>query len=175
LSERLESLAPCTLFSGVPAKELTRILHLAGGRTAERGEEIIRQDMQVAALTSGIDGLIERIVYRASKVMKAGRASLFLLDVPNGEPWSRAAEGEGHKVIRVPVGKGVAGWVALHSETVNIPDAYADPRFDRTADLKTGFRTRNILCRFFWERCRSLLGAPPPQDWDGAWNIGSKP
>jgi adenylate cyclase len=100
----------------------------------------------VAALNLGIDGLIERIVFTASKVMDAERASLFLLDAVHGELWSRVAEGEGHKVIRVPMGKGVAGWVALHGEMANIPDAYTDERFDPSADLKTGFRTRDILC-----------------------------
>jgi adenylate cyclase len=123
--------------------------------TAERGrmsEETLGSlssflDMSdVAALNLGIDGLIERIVFTASKVMDAERASLFLLDAANGELWSRVAEGEGRKVIRMPVGKGVAGWVALHGEPANIPDAYADERFDRSADLKTGFRTRDILC-----------------------------
>ncbi len=99
-----------------------------------------------AALTSGIDGLIERIVFTASKVMDAERASLFLVDAAAGELWSKVAEGLRQKEIRVPIGQGVAGWVALHGETVNIPDAYADGRFDQSVDRKTGFRTRNILC-----------------------------
>jgi adenylate cyclase len=31
-------------------------------------------------------------------------------------------------------------------ETVNIPDAYADDRFNRSFDQQTGYRTRTILC-----------------------------
>jgi dual 3',5'-cyclic-AMP and -GMP phosphodiesterase 11 len=31
-------------------------------------------------------------------------------------------------------------------QTLNIPDAYADERFNRAIDDKTGFKTRNILC-----------------------------
>jgi len=100
---------------------------------------------EFSALSSGIDGMIERIVLTAGKVMEAERASLFLLDAAAGELWSKVAEGQGKKEIRVPIGKGVAGWVMLHDEIVNIPDAYADDRFDRSVDRATGFRTRNIL------------------------------
>ncbi len=47
--------------------------------------------------------------------------------------------------IRLPRGRGIAGHVALTGEIVNIPDAYADDRFDPETDKRTGFRTRNIL------------------------------
>ena len=118
-------------------------------RMAEKNfDNLIRfLDMsEMVALSSGIDGLIERIVFTASKVMEAERASLFILDQTAGELVSKVAEGLGHKEIRIPVGKGVAGWVALHDEVVNILDAYNDERFDRSIDLATSFRTRNILC-----------------------------
>ena len=46
------------------------------------------------------------------------------------------------------VGEGIAGWVAQTGEIVNIPDAYADQRFQPAVDLKSGYRTRSILsCR----------------------------
>lgn len=31
-------------------------------------------------------------------------------------------------------------------QTVNIPDAYADPRFDASVDESTGFKHNTILC-----------------------------
>ncbi|KAJ3092805.1 hypothetical protein HK102_002372 [Quaeritorhiza haematococci] len=40
----------------------------------------------------------------------------------------------------------LGGHVASTGEVMNIPDAYNDPRFNRSVDQKTGFRTRNILC-----------------------------
>ena len=118
------------------------------GLMAEKNLENLSRflDMsEFAALSSGIDGLIERIVLTASKVMDAERSSLFLLDVASGELWSKVAEGHEKKEIRVPIGKGVAGWVVMHDEIVNIPDAYADDRFDQSVDRATGFQTRNIL------------------------------
>ena len=101
---------------------------------------------EILSLRTGIESQIERIVATASKVMDAERASLFLKDNFTGELWSMVAEGLESREIRVPVGKGVAGWVALHDTTVNISDAYNDERFDSSTDRKMGFKTRNILC-----------------------------
>jgi len=47
--------------------------------------------------------------------------------------------------IRLPVGVGFCGHVAQTGEVVNVPDAYADPRFDPDTDAKTGYRTRTVL------------------------------
>jgi len=94
----------------------------------------------------GIEGLIERVVLTASKVLNAERASLFLLDAVGGELWSKVAEGETHREIRIPIGSGIAGWVAQRDMIVNIQDAYADPRFNPQVDKLTGYRTHSILC-----------------------------
>lgn len=101
---------------------------------------------EILSLRTGIESQIERIVATASKVMDAERASLFLKDNFTGELWSMVAEGLESREIRIPVGQGVAGWVALHGKTVNIPDAYSDERFESSIDRKMGFKTRNILC-----------------------------
>lgn len=42
------------------------------------------------------------------------------------------------KEIRFPLGTGIAGQVAMTGEVLNIKDAYADPRFNRTIDQITG-------------------------------------
>ncbi|MGE3374574.1 MAG: PP2C family protein-serine/threonine phosphatase [Vicinamibacteria bacterium] len=75
----------------------------------------------------------------------AERASLFLLDAQRKELWSLVAQGLGRVEIRLPAGKGLAGWVAQSGETLHIEDAYADPRFDRSVDKSSGYRTRNLL------------------------------
>eukprot|EP01062_Namystynia_karyoxenos_P074415 TRINITY_DN712_c0_g1_i1.p1 TRINITY_DN712_c0_g1~~TRINITY_DN712_c0_g1_i1.p1 ORF type:complete len:1356 (+),score=452.92 TRINITY_DN712_c0_g1_i1:114-4181(+) len=48
--------------------------------------------------------------------------------------------------IRVAIGMGIAGTVALTGEACNIPDAYSDSRFNPEVDRRTGYRTRAILC-----------------------------
>lgn len=50
------------------------------------------------------------------------------------------------KWLRVPIQSSLAGYCALSGETLSIPDAYADSRFNREVDGVTGFRTRDVLC-----------------------------
>jgi len=87
-------------------------------------------------------GIILRIV---TEETRAERASLFLLDAKKQELWSLVAQGLGRVEIRLPAGKGLAGSVAQSGETLHIEDAYADPRFDRSVDKASGYRTRNLL------------------------------
>ena len=101
---------------------------------------------EILELRLGIEGLIQRVVFMASKVMNADRASLFLVDATAGELWSKVAQGEKIREIRFPIGKGIAGWVAQHDELVNIDDAYADSRFNLDVDRHTGYQTKSILC-----------------------------
>lgn len=101
---------------------------------------------EILAVQAGIEGLISRVVTTASKVMNAERASLLLLDNFKGELWSKVAVGMETQEIRIPVGQGVAGWVAQTNEFVNIEDAYEDSRFDKSVDHQTGYRTKSILC-----------------------------
>jgi adenylate cyclase len=118
-------------------------------RKAESSLESLNRFMdlsEIASFHAGISGLIERIVSTAGKIMDADRATLFLLDPYTGELWSKVAEGMKSREIRVPRGKGVAGWVAEHGELVNIQDAYFDNRFDQSTDRRTGYRTKSILC-----------------------------
>ena len=87
-----------------------------------------------------------KIMERTSTVLQADRSTLFLVDRKTREIWSKVAQGSDMVEIRVPIGRGVAGTVAATGETINIPDAYADPRFNQEVDRRTGYRTRTILC-----------------------------
>lgn len=118
-------------------------------RVIEKSLENLRDflDMsEILTLQTGIEGLIDRTVLTASKVMNADRASLFLVDAASGELWSKVAEGEESREIRIPVGEGIAGWVAKHDQVLNIQDAYADSRFNPDVDKRTGYLTKSILC-----------------------------
>ncbi|KAH9523478.1 putative 3',5'-cyclic phosphodiesterase pde-5 [Bulinus truncatus] len=42
--------------------------------------------------------------------------------------------------------KGVAGYVASTGKVLNIKDAYKDPRFNPEVDIRTGYKTKTILC-----------------------------
>lgn len=51
------------------------------------------------------------------------------------------------QVVEFSAMNGIAGACARTGEAFNIPDAYADPRFNRAVDRQTGFVTRSILCQ----------------------------
>lgn len=48
-------------------------------------------------------------------------------------------------MIRLPLSKGIAGYVASSGKIVKIDDAYTDPRFNREVDLSTGYHTKSML------------------------------
>ena len=89
--------------------------------------------------------LLGKILDVVKNLTTAERGTLFLVDEKTDEIWSMIAQGMEKQEIRLPRGRGIAGHVALTGEIVNIPDAYADNRFDPEIDKRTGFHTRNIL------------------------------
>jgi phosphoserine phosphatase len=93
--------------------------------------------------TEDLDSLLQLIVDRSMELLQAERASLFLYEGQTNELVSRIAAGEDE--IRFPADRGIAGAVIQTSQTINVPDAYADERFNPEVDQKTGFHTRNIL------------------------------
>ena len=124
--------------------------------------ETLLKVMKSVASELHIDELLKRIVNSTSEVMNAERASLFLVDPKTGDLWSKVAQGIESMEIRVPIGVGIAGHVAMTGETINIEDAYADSRFNPDIDKRSGYRTRSILCCHcattparLWASCRS--------------------
>jgi adenylate cyclase len=104
------------------------------------------------------DALLQKIMHKTSAVMDADRSTLFLVDETKQQIWSKVAEGESLNEIRVPLGVGIAGHVARTGNTVNIPDAYQDPRFNPEVDYQTGYRTHTILCMPMKNQRGKILG-----------------
>jgi len=105
------------------------------------------------------DALIDFLAREAVRVMGADRSSIFLLDEQRRELWSRVALGLGRTEIRFPVDRGIAGFVVRSGALLNVPEPYADPRFNRAIDRQTGYRTRNILCTPLRARTGHVIGA----------------
>ena len=66
-------------------------------------------------------------------------------------------KGEQIRKMKIPVGQGVAGWVAQTRQPKIVTDASADERFFRGVDEKTGFQTRSIMATPLISRGR-LIG-----------------
>lgn len=90
--------------------------------------------------------LINIILQLATRHTEADRGTVFLTDLEKQEIWSLVGLGLQQHEIRLPMTKGIAGWVAKHGEIVNLRDAYDDPRFESEFDKRLGYRTRTVLC-----------------------------
>lgn len=118
----------------------------------ERMRKSREQEMEfldiVADVTSELElgTLLQRVMGEATRMLGAERSTLFLNDEKTGELFSRVAQGDSIGEIRLPNHLGIAGTVFTTGETVNIPYAYADLRFNPSFDKKTGYFTRSILC-----------------------------
>jgi putative ABC transport system ATP-binding protein len=93
---------------------------------------------------SMLEQVLEAFTLKIGQFLRAEKASLWLLDEEKEELWSKVFGGERH-TARVSVGAGIVGQVFETGQLLNVPDAYAEPLFNRTVDEETGFRTRNIL------------------------------
>jgi len=91
----------------------------------------------------GPQSLLLMVTMHASKVCSAQRCSVFLLDEAAQQLWSVSTDTGAE--IRIPKDKGIAGECCCQGKVINIPDAYADPRFNKQVDIQTGYRTRSIL------------------------------
>ncbi len=113
----------------------------------KRVEELAFLDL-VSDITSELDlgSLLQRIMGEATRMLHADRSTLFLHDAKRGELFSRVAEGAELTEIRFPDHVGIAGTVFTTGDSINIPYAYADLRFNPSFDRQTGFFTRSILC-----------------------------
>lgn len=95
------------------------------------------------------DAYLSGLVDLCAQAVDAERCTFYLVDHEKGELWSRVAQRIAVQ-IRLPIGRGIAGTVAATGETINVPEAYADTRFDRNVDVRSGFRTRNMLVVPVW-------------------------
>ena len=108
--------------------------------------------------TLNLDELLELILNAATKSIGADRGTLYLVDDIKKELWSKVHQGTDMVEIRLPIGKGLAGYVAEQGETIIIPDTYADPRFNPDIDKRSGYRTRNMLCMPMKNKDLKIIG-----------------
>ncbi|XP_022796615.1 cGMP-specific 3',5'-cyclic phosphodiesterase-like isoform X2 [Stylophora pistillata] len=106
-----------------------------------------------------INMLSHKILVNVSILTNADRCSLFLVrgsrgnkvlvsklfDVTSESTVEDSIRSEDDEIC-VPLGVGIAGHTAATGETININDAYSDPRFNSEVDKTTGYRTHSILC-----------------------------
>ncbi len=101
------------------------------------------------ALTSSLelDSVLRTIMEQMQQFFEPETWSLLILDEPRNELYYAVAVGQSESEIhdlRVPLGEGMAGWVAQHGESLIVPDIRQDGRFQ---PLQSGrFQIRSAIC-----------------------------
>src|SRR3954471_2669155 len=90
-----------------------------------------------------LETMLAEVVDAGSRVLHADRGSVWLYDRDADELVLRVANEI--KEVRISAGTGLVGACARTREIINVPDCYADARFDASTDKRTGYRTRCLL------------------------------
>lgn len=119
---------------------------------------LVKIGRSITALTD-INVLLKVIAEETKNAIQADRCTVFIWDKEKDELWSKVALGMDDTEIRFPADKGLAGYVVKTGESLNIEDAYNDPRFNPEVDKETGYRTKTILCMPIKNNNQEIIGA----------------
>ncbi|HYL89595.1 MAG TPA: SpoIIE family protein phosphatase [Burkholderiales bacterium] len=115
-----------------------------------REQHLSARDLQpILALASklaapfDLETMLSEVVDAGMRVLNADRGSVWLYDRNSEELVLRVANEI--KEVRIAAGTGIVGSCARTRQIINVPDCYADARFDASTDKKTGYRTRCLL------------------------------
>jgi sigma-B regulation protein RsbU (phosphoserine phosphatase) len=132
---------------------------------AERYRALLLAARNLFSLTD-LESLVENILTYSCTMMQAEACSMYLPDFATKELVIYSARGKQDAInaFRIPWDKGIAGTVFQQRKFMRIDDAQHDSRVFRTADLKTGFVTRAMICAPLVDRdeCFGVLQALNP-------------
>ena len=115
----------------------------ARGRVDPEVLERILEVTRRLAAPFELHAVLEQIIEAGRAILGADRGTVFLYDRATHELVSAVATGVG--TLRFPADRGIVGEVVRTRAVINVPDCYADPRFNPEADRQTGYRTRCLL------------------------------
>ena len=118
--------------------------------TQRRVQELAFLHEAGRTMTSSLDleQVLTTVMQEATDVLRVEAASVLLLDDKDKELVLQTVVGaraEKVKGLRLPLGQGIAGWVAREGQPLLVPDVREDPRFYSGIDGATGFVTRSVL------------------------------
>jgi hypothetical protein len=99
--------------------------------------------------TLDIDFLLQKIGAAAEQLTESEASAIMLVTDDKKSLFFRIASGEKAKALKtmtLPIGQGIAGWVAQHRQPQVVNDTKTDPRFAGKFDKASGFVTRSLLC-----------------------------
>ncbi len=108
-----------------------------------------------------LDKLLDIIAQQITQMLDVGRCTIYLKDEDTQELWSKIAQGKGleHTEIRIPLNSdGFISIAARTGQTINLPNAYEDPRFSIDVDIVTAFRTHATIAVPLKNNAGEVLG-----------------
>ncbi len=147
-----DALAQAHVTIAQQAEEIERLRRqVADEQFAEELREALRLAGTAGVIASPVSHarLLEMIVQTAAHVISAQAGALFLVDEEQEELIFEVAIGpkaEEVKKFRVPLGHGIAGFVAVSGQPVAISNAENDPRRATDIAQSVGYIPQNILC-----------------------------
>jgi adenylate cyclase len=115
------------------------------GQRLKQMEMLLELSRRMAAYDT-LDDVLYAMVEMTTSEIGAERGSLFLNDPSTNELYSRVAQGNLKREIRMLNTGGIAGHVYLTGESLIVHHPYSDARFNKDIDEQTGFTTHSILC-----------------------------
>ena len=98
------------------------------------------------ASIKNLSEILWTIVEFVTKNVDADRGTLFLNDEETNELYSRVAQGDLTREIRILNTVGIAGGIFQSQVGEIIHDVYLDERFNKDVDQETGYKTKNMIC-----------------------------
>jgi GAF domain-containing protein len=101
-----------------------------------------------AILPSSNDQLLQSIVEAAARIFDAAAASIALVDEDGQQLYFKVAHGVGSETVvgmRVPINRGIAGYVAMSGQPIAISNVREDTRFNQDFARSTGYVPQSIL------------------------------
>jgi sigma-B regulation protein RsbU (phosphoserine phosphatase) len=118
----------------------------APSRARPVSSETLREILEVTrklAAPFDLMTMLHEVVEAAKLVLVADGGSLWLYEKDRHELVMRVAKGM--EPVRLPADRGIVGECVRTRTIINVPDCYADPRFNPDVDKASGYRTRCML------------------------------
>jgi len=120
-------------------------------RLSNGAEELLRQKPMLAVADAAesfgnekVQKELREIMNEAVTLAQCDRMTAYFVD--KHRLFSVCSSMLGNSIIKIAVGKGLAGKAAKTGTDVMVEDAHSDPDFDSSIDLQTGYTTKSVLC-----------------------------
>jgi putative nucleotidyltransferase with HDIG domain len=129
-----------------PAALLSRLASLE--RQLARQETVLEITRSFASAPT-LEQLLLRVAEQTCAAIGADRTTMFLVDERARQLWTKSTNALEIKEIRIPMGVGMGGHVAVTGEILNVRDCYVHPIWSKgmgpSIDQQTGYLTRTML------------------------------